>query len=455
MHNFPIGLGYLAAVMKIHDYEVEVYQQDLHHYPEEHLTKYLDENHFDVVCLSMIGGYYQYEKNIKLSAAINRSKDRPFYIFGGHGPAGGPEFFLKKMDCDVIAIGEGENTIINLLKAIENKQPLAEVKGIAFLDGGELVETPKEPLIKDLDSIPFPAYDLFAMEYYRLLKSPKQRPSEFSMNFISSRGCIFTCNFCFRMDKGFRCRSPANVVEEIELLKKDYGVTWINFHDELLTSSEKRVTLLCEEFIRSNLNIKWTCNAHLNYANPNLLALMKRAGCVIINYGIEAFDDQILKTMDKHLTTAQIVKGIEATLQSGMTPSFGVIFGNIGENEETLQRGVDFLTKYDDGLGELRTIRPVTAYPGSPLFYTAIEMGLLKDCGDFYENKHKNSDLMSINFTDLSDDQYNKVLLKANTTLLEHHFNNKMASAIGAAKNLYLNQNTNFRGFREERVAVM
>jgi anaerobic magnesium-protoporphyrin IX monomethyl ester cyclase len=448
LHNFPIGLGYIAAVLKKHDYEVEIYQQDLHHYPEEHLTKYLDDNHFDVVGLSIIGGYYQYQKCTRISDAINRSKDRPFYVLGGHGPAAGPDFFLNKMGCDVIVIGEGENTVINLFKAIENKRSLAGVRGIAYLDDGKLVESPREPLIKDIDSIPFPAFELFAIEYYRLLKSPNQRPSGFSLNIISGRGCTFKCNFCYRMDNGFRARSSSNIIAEIELLKKDYGITWINFHDELLMSSEKRATLLCEDFIKANLNISWTCNGRLNYARPKLLDLMKRAGCVCINYGIEAFDDQILKNMNKHLTTEQIVKGIEATLEVGITPSYNVIFGNIGENEETLQKGVDFLLKYDEGSSELRTIRPVTPYPGSPLFYYAIEKGFLKDCQDFYENKHTNSDLMSVNFTDLSDDEFHKALLKANTTLLENYFKNKMSAAIETARNLYLKKNSNFRGFR-------
>lgn len=448
IHSFPIGLGYIAAVLKKHDYDVEIYQQDLHHYPEKHLTKYLDDNHFDVVGLSIVGGYYQYRKCIKISDAINRSKNRPFYVLGGHGPAPEPEFFLNKMNCDVIVIGEGENTVINLFKAIENKQSLAGVRGIAYLDDGKLVETQKEPLIMDIDSIAFPAYELFAIEYYRLLRSPNQKPSEFSMNIISGRGCTFKCNFCFRMDKGFRGRSSASIIAEIELLKKDYGITWINFHDELLMSSAKRTTVLCEDFIKANLNFKWTCNGRLNYARPKLLNLMKQAGCVYINYGIEAFDDQILKNMNKSLTTEQIVKGIGATLEAGITPGYNVIFGNIGENEETLEKGVDFLLKYDIG-SELRNIRPVTPYPGSPLYYYAIEKGLLKDCHDFYENKHTNSDLMSVNFTDLSDDEFYKALLKANTTLLENYFTNKMSDAIETSKSLYLNKDSNFRGYRQ------
>jgi radical SAM superfamily enzyme YgiQ (UPF0313 family) len=174
---------------------------------------------------------------------------------------------------------------------------------------------------------------------------------------------------------------------------------------------------------------------------------MKETGCVFINYGIEAFDDEALKKMNKGLTTEQITKGIEATLNAGISPGFNIIFGNIGESKETLRKGVEFLLKYNDG-AELRTIRPVTPYPGSPLYYYAIEKGLLKDCSDFYENKHVNSDLLAVNFTDMSDDEFYECLMDANTTLIENFYKNKLDLMIGDTKNLYMNRDTSFRGFR-------
>ena len=175
---------------------------------------------------------------------------------------------------------------------------------------------------------------------------------------------------------------------------------------------------------------------------------MKRSGCVFINYGIESMDDQILRNMNKALNTKQIIKGIEATLKEGISPGFNIIFGNIGENKKILNKGVEFLLKYDDG-AQLRTIRPVTPYPGSPLYYHSIKEGLVKDCADFYENKHINSDLASINFTDMSDDEFHKALLDANTRLIKNHFSNKQKSLIKQAENLYLNNDSAFRGFRQ------
>ena len=211
------------------------------------------------------------------------------------------------------------------------------------------------------------------------------------------------------MDEGFRPRSTEGIVEEIKMLKTNYGITYISFNDELLISSIRRATELCEAFISEGLNIRWECNGRLNYAKPKILQLMKKAGCVFINYGIEALEDEVLKKMNKCLTVEQIVRGIEATLKEEISPGFNVIFGNIGDNKETLQKGVDFLLKYDDG-AQLRTIKPVTPYPGSPLYYHALKTGLLKDCADFYENKHVNSDLLAVNFTDMSDKEFHKAL---------------------------------------------
>jgi len=447
IHWFPQGLAYIAAVLSKEGHTVEVYNQDQHHYPDAHLTEYLDRNKFDVIGLSFIAGYYQYRKALKISHAINKSKNRPFYIIGGHGPSPEPEFFLKKTCADVVVIGEGEETVIEVLKAVGNHRPLADVRGIAFHDNGKVQINERRPLIQDIDTIPFPQFELFPIEYYKLLRMPHVSSSDFVMPLLSGRGCTFTCNFCYRLDEGFRPRSNESIIEEIRLLQKDYGITYIAFSDELLMSSEKRAISLCEAFIKAKLHIKWDCNGRLNYAKPDILRLMKQAGCVFINYGIEAMDDQVLKNMNKALTTKMIINGIEATLSAGISPGYNIIFGNIGDSRASLEQGVKFLLDYDDG-AQMRTIRPVTPYPGSPLYDLAKEKGLVKDCEDFYENKHSNSDLLAINFTDLTDDEFHQGLCDANTRLLTNYFEKKLASMIAQTKKLYLEKDATFRGYR-------
>jgi radical SAM superfamily enzyme YgiQ (UPF0313 family) len=448
IHWFPIGMAYISAVLIRHGYDVEIYNQDMHHYPESHLQKYLDSHQYDLIGLSFIGGYYQYKKALEISKAINRSKNRPFFIIGGHGPTPEPEYFLKKMGADAVVMGEGEITIIELMEALKNKKPFHQINGLAFRTGNQVIINPPRPLIKDIDSIPFPEYRLFPIIYYRLLRMPHCQKSDFVMPLLSGRGCTFECNFCYRMDKGYRPRSNESIIEEIKMLKSDYGITYIAFADELLMSSKERTVSLCNDFIKHNIDVKWDCNGRLNYAKKDVLNLMKKAGCVFINYGIEAMDDHILKNMNKALSTKQIIKGIDATLEAGISPGLNIIYGNIGENRETLWKGVEFLLRYDDG-AQMRTIRPVTPYPGSPLYKYAIEKGLLHDCEDFYENKHINSDLLAVNFTNMTDGEFHKSLFEANSVLLKNYFDKMKASYERQMKQLYFEQDASFRGFRQ------
>jgi radical SAM superfamily enzyme YgiQ (UPF0313 family) len=423
IHWPPQGLMYLASALQGH--KVTIYSQDVYHWPEEHLTDYLDWNDFDVVGLGFVGGYYQYAKALKISRAVRAAKRRVHYILGGHGPSPEPEYFLGKMEADAVVCGEGERAVHEAIRR----------DGIF-----------RGHRIEDIDSIPFPAWNLFPMDYYTLMREPHIRNNERCFPVITARGCPFKCNFCYRMDTGVRLRSAESIVEEVQKLKADYGVSYIAFNDELLMTSEARTYELCEAFM--GLGIRWNCMGRLNFAKPELIQTMKRAGCVFINYGIECLDDQCLKNMNKNLTVEQITKGIEATLSAGVSPGFNIIFGNIGESEKTLQAGVDFLLKYDDH-SQLRTIRPVTPYPGSPLYYHAIEKGLLGDVADFYENRHKNSDLPAVNFTNLPDAELNKCLYDANVALLENYHNHKFLEQRAQLHDLYFNNDTSFRGLRQ------
>ena len=152
IHWFPQGLAYIGAVLLKNGYKVEVYNQDKNHYSDGHLTEYLNKNKYDIVGVSVIAGYYQYRKLFRISDAINKSRQRPFYIIGGHGPSPEPELFLKKTQADVAIIGEGEETIVMLLEAINTKRSLAHVRGIAFREGNKVVVNERRALIRDIDS---------------------------------------------------------------------------------------------------------------------------------------------------------------------------------------------------------------------------------------------------------------------------------------------------------------
>ncbi|ONI46613.1 B12-binding domain-containing radical SAM protein, partial [Candidatus Epulonipiscium fishelsonii] len=328
------------------------------------------------------------------------------------------------------------------------KGNFSEVNGIAFIDNnGKFIQTKPRELIQDLDNIPYPAWHLFNIDYYALQRFPNISKVDRSFSVLSGRGCTFECNFCFRLDKGFRPRKTESIIEEIKILKEQYRITYVAFMDELLMNSKERVKEFCEKVIEANLNIKWDCNGRLNYADIPTLTLMKKAGCVFINYGIESLDNATLKVMNKALTKDIIIKGIENTLSVGISPGLNIIYGNINEPLSAIDEAVDFLLKYDDH-AQLRTIRPVTPYPGSPLFDYAIKHELLKDVEDFYENKHTNSDLLSVNFTKNTDDEIYEKLNWANKILINKHIEVQKHQMLKTCDKLYLTKDSTFRGFR-------
>lgn len=447
---FPLGLAYIASALRSEGHDVEVYEQDVYHYTEEHLTQYLQKQQFDAVGVGGCGGYYQYRKIKKIAEAINKVEPKPLFWMGGHLPSPDPEYFLRKFKADVIMIGEGEETAKELLQTFAEKKDFSKVAGIAYLDKDKsFFMNPRRKPIQNIDDIEWPAWDLFQMEHHVLVPYPNSLRSDRGMDLISGRGCPFRCNFCYRMDEGFRPRSISGIIKEMKYLRDTYKVTYIGFNDELLMSSVERTKEFCKALIKENVNVRWNCNGRLNYASKDLemLKLMKKAGCVFINYGIESIDDAALQRMNKNLTVDMIIRGVENTLECGISPGLNIIFGNIGETRQSLENDVEFLLKYDDH-SQYRTIRPVTPYPGTDLYQYAVQKGMIKNIEDFYENKHINSDLMTCNFTELSDDEYYEAILWANSVLLENHLNNTRKNNQECLKKLYKEKDANFRGFR-------
>ena len=186
---------------------------------------------------------------------------------------------------------------------------------------------------------------------------------------------------------------------------------------------------------------------HLRIGGTEMLAKLKEAGCVFINYGIESMDNEALERMHKNLTTEMIIKGIENTLAAGISPGLNIIFGNLGEDRFVLEKDVEFLLKYDDG-AQIRTIRPVIPYPGTELYDIAREKGMIRDIEDFYENKHTNSDLLTCNFTKLTDEEFYEALDWANGILLDNYIKKQHERNKFCLTDLYKKHNSEFRGFR-------
>ena len=448
---FPLGIAYLASTVRHEGHDVEIYNQEVKHYDDKHITKFLDENKFDVIGLG-IYGYQQYKKAVNFCKHINRSKNRPIIILGSNGPTAAPEHFLKKMNADIVVLGEGEWVIKNLLFSLEHKKPLSEVNGIAYKDGNDIIINERQKLIKNLDWILFPAWDLFPMEHYVLDKHIAPKHTDRRISILASRGCPYNCAFCYRMYKGYRIRSVEGVVEEMSTLHKDYGITHFTFEDENLMSSKKIALNFAEGIRKANLPITWDCMGRLNVAIPEVLKEMKSSGCVYVNYGIESLDQNVLDLMNKKQMVEEAYIGVDNTIAAGLWPGLNILWGCPGDTEETLRKDTEFLIKYN-GINQdifqiqrLRTIKPVTPYPGTKLYKMAVEGGLLKDVDDFYE-KYTNSDRMTVNFTDIPDDKFYKLLFGANKRIVESYYKGLLSISLDGFRQCYFGDGS-FRGLR-------
>jgi radical SAM superfamily enzyme YgiQ (UPF0313 family) len=284
------------------------------------------------------------------------------------------------------------------------------------------------------------------MNIYRLKRYPGIKPDQFGLQMLTGRGCPYNCNFCYKIEQGYELFPIEKIKNEIKLLYHDFGISYFYFCDDLTMAHGNRIDEICKMISGLRFNINWGCNGRLNIVNEYMLREMEKSGCVFINYGIESMDNTVLKNMNKRLTKNQITKGIEATLKTNINPGFNFIWGNIGDTKETLWECVSFLLEYDNQ-GQRRTIRPVTPYPGTPLYYKAIEDGLLTGIDDFYK-KHINSEFLTVNFTELSDGEFHYELRKANLILTHNYYSQLDIKDSAMINCLYNNKLENFRGFR-------
>ena len=288
--------------------------------------------------------------------------------------------------------------------------------------GEEIKTTPREEPIQNLDEIPFPTWDLFPIEKYATCLSLFGASKEDkTLSVISSRGCINKCSFCYRLEKGLRLRSIDNLFKELKILNEKYGITYFYFRDEMFLPNKKRIEEFIQRVKELKTPIKFYFPGRVEFGkDKEILKMLKDAGCQGIGYGLESLDQNVLDLMDKNVKVEDNYNAVKNTIEAGMQPSICFIWGNEGDTLESLNKIVDFLLKYD-AQRELRTIRPPTPYPGSPLYYQAIKAGKLKGPGDFFE-KFKNSERIIVNFTDLSNEEIHTALFEANSKLIKHYF---------------------------------
>lgn len=400
----PSGLGYIASVLREEGHNVSMLDINAYGYSDKKVEELIRTLKFDIVGIGGLTSVYKYVK--WLASIIRANFPHIPIIVGNMVSTAHPELLLRNSNVDIAVIDEGEVTIKELVSAISKGQDLKEVKGLFYKDNGNIIETPPRERISDLDSLPFPSWDLFPMEIY--LNNSTQDPSTCGLRTVSIssvRGCPYDCIFCSHpFGRRVYKRSAKSVIDEIKELKKRYRVEFIYFSDDLFLVDEKWALELCERMISEKLNIKWLAALRVNLVNEKLLRRMREANCVEVGYGFESGSQIILDKIGKNFTVKQSEEAIKMTKATKLKISGSFIFGIPGETSDTIKETLAFIK---------RTKVPVyrffyaTAYPKTKLYGIAKEMGRLpKDEDKYLESLGEMRTNFLINFTDFSDTEF-------------------------------------------------
>ena len=373
-----LGLAYLAAVLVKNGFEVEVLDALAEGLDLKGLEIYLNRKHYDVICITT--NTPDWKTVIKNLEIVRKIYPKSYIIVGGpHINAMTKinrvsELFEQSGNFDIAVYGEGEVTLLEIVQNIEKNRAVYDLPGtICRLPDGTIKQNASRDLIKNIDTIPFPALDLFPLSKYSRTPSSYKRIPVRSV--ITTRGCPYSCIFCDRGAFGHsvRKRSIENIMEEVDQLVKKYGTKEIRFWDDVFTMDENRVLNLCLKLEKYDLT--WSCNGRVNMITERMLKAMKKAGCWEVDFGIESGNDSILKSIHKQFTVRQANEAISLVKKYGMEVRAFFILGFPGETQSTVEDTINFSLnpKID-----YATFYLPQAYPGTELFEIAVKENALE-----------------------------------------------------------------------------
>jgi radical SAM superfamily enzyme YgiQ (UPF0313 family) len=379
-YEFPLGLAYVSSCLKKAGHNVEVLNLNHHDGDQADLIKRrLTEGRYAYV---LTGGLSAHYKQIKGIVADVRSADPDVTIIVGGGVVTStPDLMFDYLRPDYAVVGEGEETIVELIDELENGgKGVDRVRGICYPDSsGSLVKTLARPAITDLDAIPWPDLDGFEFETYLDMQMPndslylyiEDNPRFYPI--ISSRGCPYNCTFCYHpLGQKYRSRSVDDFAREVSHVAGRYGINSLAIFDELISADRKRLFEICDRLGSLPTRLHWMCQLRVDTVDPEMLARMKEAGCFIISYGFESASNTVLRSMKKHIDRKQIERALKLTREAGIGVQGYFIFGDTAETPETARETLDFWKEHNSYHITLGYVRP---YPGSELWNREVERG--------------------------------------------------------------------------------
>lgn len=364
----PLGLCYLSAVLKKEGNQTKIIDAEM-----ENLSIFetaIKAKRFKPDLIGLTATSPIFHLACKLAEEIKKILPQvPLVIGGPHMTVLKEKVFTDAKIFDFGVYGEGEITIVELVRSIKQKHfSVKSVKGLIYRDKkGKVIVNPPRPLMEDLDNLPFP--DRKALDLNRYFWSVPHKGIVKFTTLMTTRGCPFNCIFCSThtvFGKKIRERSVDNVLDEIEYLVKKLKIRHFTFIDDTLTVNRQRIMSICQGIIKRKLNVTWEGWTRAHTVDKELLELMHQAGFIRVSFGIESGDPEILKIIKKGVTLTQIENAYKIAKEVGLETRGSVMLGHPFETKETALRTLEFIKNLKNC--DQMYINITTPYPGTELY---------------------------------------------------------------------------------------
>jgi len=382
----PLGMGYIASMLLRDGHEVEILDMEAERTEWHSLPALLKKGPCDLVGIHGTTPIMHY---IARCATLVRETwpGIPIIVGGPHASLLPESVFNEMPEVDYILRGEAEYTMAEFVRRLANggsNSDFADIPGIGFRNGNEFFISDEIPLIDNLDALPFPAYDLLPLDSYfyksRLVETGTE---ECIFTVMSSRGCPNGCIFCDESalyGRKFRARSPENVVDEMEVLVKNYGISHIVFYDASFMVDRIRIQRICRLILDRGLKTSWRARVRADSITEPIVKIMKEAGCTTLAIGVESGSQRILDIMGKRTTIGEIEEAFRIVKDAGLWTVGYFMFGTPGETKEESFETVEFAKRLDP---DWALFTHATPLPATELFEMTKDSLLSDDWSNF------------------------------------------------------------------------
>jgi radical SAM superfamily enzyme YgiQ (UPF0313 family) len=406
----PLGLLYLASVLENGGHDVKIVNMEADGVDMDGLKSIIRGFSPDIVGTSSMTPLFK--KAIEIIALVKSVDKDIITLMGGPHVTSLPEESMElSKETDIIVYGEAELTILEVVKALERGDSLSGIRGIIYRKGGDVRKNPPRDLIKDLDTIPFPARHLIDQDRY--IWSVPRRGIMPITSFMTTRGCPFQCVFCSQrviFGRSVRHRSNHNSIEEIKEIYHEHRIKHLVFDDDTLGINKDRAIEFCDMLIAEKMDLTWEGMTRVNVVSRELLLKMKEAGLNRLSYGVESGNQDILDLIKKGTNLDQIRRAYKLADSVGLETRMSVIIGLPGETRQTVMDTIKFMKslKCDQAY-----VNIATPFPGTEFYEMAKrgEHGLSLLTDDWSEYRRWGNAVINVN--DLTRNDLIKLQKKA------------------------------------------